>query len=91
MRKQQETYAAERMALRKVSDIAFVDLRVKADSNAAGKTLAEMQIFKRVNVVSVERDGTVIIPHGDTRILVGDLFTFLCRPEDIGELKNFFS
>ncbi len=91
IRKQRETYAAERMALRKVSDTAFVDLLVKATSNAAGKTLAEMQILRRVNVVSVERNGTVIIPRGDTRIQAGDLFTFLCRPEDVDELKKFFS
>jgi CIC family chloride channel protein len=91
MRKQKETYSAERMSLRNVGDVKFVDLRVEKGSKAAGKTLAVLKLPKMANVVSVERNGTVLIPHGNTKIHDGDLFTFLCRTKNIEDLKKYFT
>lgn len=91
MRKQQESYAAERMALRKIGNVEFVDVRVGKGCAALGKTLAELNLAQLANVVSVERGGAVIIPRGDTEINDGDLFTFLCQAKNIDELKKFFA
>ncbi|NOX25815.1 MAG: CBS domain-containing protein [Deltaproteobacteria bacterium] len=91
MRKQKETYASERMALRNVGDVKFIELLVKNGSRAEGKTLAQLHLPQAANVVSVERNGTVLIPHGDTKIYAGDLFTFLCRNKNVDELQNFFT
>ena len=91
MRKQKEAYSTERMALRNVGDVKFIDLQVEKGSRAAGKTLAALNLPKLANVVSVERNGTVLIPHGNTTIHDGDLFTFLCRARNIEELKKFFT
>ncbi len=91
MRKQRETYSAERMALRNVGDVKFIELRVKNNGSLVGKTLAELKLPKMANAVSVERNGTVLIPHGNTKIHSGDLFTFLCRSENIDDLKKFFT
>jgi CIC family chloride channel protein len=91
MRKQKEAYSSERMALRNVADVKFIELRVKKGGRADGKTLAELHLPQMANVVSVERDGTVLIPHGDTKIYAGDLFTFLCRSKNVAELQDFFT
>ncbi len=90
MRKQREDYATKQMSLRKVSDVKFIELRIKKGNQASGKTLMQLNLPKLANVVSVEREGTVLIPHGNTIIKEGDLFTFLCRAENVDELKDFF-
>jgi len=90
MRKQQAEYASRQMALRKTGDVEFVEISVPDDCPVLGRTLAEMELPANANAVSVERNNTVLIPHGDTKVMAGDIFTFLCRAGTVREVKNIF-
>lgn len=90
MRKQQAQYASERMALRRVSDIEFLEIRVIAGAHVTGKQLSDIGLPPEANVVSVERQGVVLIPHGSTAVLVDDMFTILCRADSSKRVREIF-
>jgi len=90
MRKQQAQYANERMALRKVSDVEFLEIRVAPGAEVISKTLSELGLPHEANVISVERDGVVLIPRGDTDIQGNDMFTILCRADSASKVREIF-
>lgn len=63
---------AERLKLGKLGGTQFVEIEVVLNSPAMGEKLGEMRLPEGCTVVSVQRGRKVIIPHGDTVIMVGD-------------------
>ncbi len=63
---------------------------ITAQSPYAGKTLAELDLPEAFLVIHVQRNGRVIMPHGDTRLLPGDTVTVLSRDGDLRELEAFW-
>lgn len=91
MRKQQGQHARERMALRKVSDMEFIEIRIRPESPCVDKQVADIKLPHGVNLVSLERiDGTMYIPHGGTKIMIGDTLTILARIRLIKEVRKTF-
>ncbi|KPK34159.1 MAG: chloride channel protein [Nitrospira bacterium SG8_35_1] len=90
MRKQKDQLAHERSALRKVTGLDFIEIRVEPDSPAAGKQLAEIHLPRNTNVVSILRHGAVLVPDGNTRILDGDVITVLCFSSKKESVRKFF-
>jgi CIC family chloride channel protein len=66
----------------------FVDIRLVAGDNCVGKTVAEFapSLPKDCVLVSVLRDGHVIIPHGDTVLQADDQVTAYVRNQDAKQL-----
>lgn len=58
----------------------FRELVLPTSSPAAGKSLAELDLPAQCLLVSVTREGTVLIPHGRTRLQAGDRLLLFCSP-----------
>lgn len=58
--------------LRDLTGQEILELKIKATSTLAGKTLREAQLPKESIVVAVRRNHQTIFPHGDTRLEAGD-------------------
>lgn len=54
----------------------------------AGKTLAQLKIPKDAVVVSITRDGTLLIPRGDTQVLEHDRIVVLAKDTAFHELAK---
>ncbi len=80
------------LKLRRIDKMKFVDIHIQPHSSTAGQTLA--QIAPRLPyesvIVSIRRKGTLLIPHGDTRLLPGDLLHVFVRSADEAALRNCF-
>ena len=66
----------------------FLELSLPTHSQAIGKTIAELGIPRNAVLVSIQREGEVIIPRGDTLLRVGDVVTTLCERETIEAVKD---
>jgi Na+:H+ antiporter len=66
----------------------FLEVTVPENSQAVGKTIAELGIPRNAVLVSIQREGEVIIPRGDTLLHVGDIVTTLCERETIAVMKD---
>lgn len=91
MRKQKDQLAYERSTLRKVTGLDFLEIKVESNCEGTGKRLADMQLPKNTNIVSILRYGTVLVPDGSTKILPGDVITVLCLSGQIEKVKNIFT
>jgi Trk K+ transport system NAD-binding subunit len=68
---------------------ATFEIRISADSPAAGRQLRAAGLPRGVLVTSISRGGHVILPSGDTVVVVGDrlsLFGERRGAETIGEI-----
>jgi CIC family chloride channel protein len=66
----------------------FVDIHLSPTDKVIGKTVAEIaqNIPKDCVLVSIQRDGRVIIPHGDTSFQPGDRITAFVRVQESDKL-----
>ena len=90
MRKQKDELAQDRSALRKVTGLEFIEIKVEPDCPGTNKRLADITLPKNTNVVSLLRYGTVLVPDGNTRILPGDVITVLCLSSQIESVRKVF-
>ncbi len=90
MRKQKDQLAQDRSALRKVTGLDFIEIKVESNCAGTGKRLADMDLPQNTNIVSILRYGTVLVPDGNTKILPGDVITVLCLSSQIGTIRKFF-
>ena len=90
MRKQKDELAQDRSALRKVTGLEFIEIKVEPDCPGTNKRLADITLPKNTNVVSLLRYGTVLVPDGNTRILTGDVITVLCFSSQIESVRKMF-
>jgi CIC family chloride channel protein len=91
LKKQQAQYVRERMTLRKVSGIEFIEVKVKPGCPCAGKKLAEINLPQGTTVISIERAGNALIPDGGIEILPGDQLTIFCQTELVQDIRMKFS
>lgn len=90
MRKQKDQLAHDRSALRKVTGLDFIEIKVEANCAGTGQRLADIQLPQNTNVVSILRHGAVLVPGGNTKILPGDVITVLCLSKHIEAVRKFF-
>ncbi|MGW8160974.1 MAG: chloride channel protein [Desulfobulbales bacterium] len=90
MRKQQDQFAHERSALRKVSGLDFIEIEVDPNCTGTGKKLNELHLPPNTNIVSILRYGAVLVPDGETKILAGDVITVLCLSSQIQAVRQMF-
>lgn len=69
----------------------FLDVAVAAASPVANRPIADLDLPREAVVVSVTRDGELIIPRGDTRLRANDIVTFLSRPDLVAEIEHLLS
>jgi CIC family chloride channel protein len=90
VRKQRGQLLEQQTSLRREERNGFIEFRLREGDSAVGKVLREMTFPAAVNVVSVERDGGILIPKGDTEFKVGDIVTLFGNKDDLaGTQQNF--
>ena len=75
-------------------DLEFDSLRLAADSPLEGKTLAEADLRRTLDVLvlAIDRDGqSRYNPPGDYRLQGGDELFVLCKQDHMGELRRLIS
>ncbi len=66
----------------------FVELEVTPDMWAAGKRVRELCLPDECILVSIRRDGQLIIPHGDTLLQPGDRVVALVQQGGLGAFQT---
>ncbi|HFQ89130.1 MAG TPA: CBS domain-containing protein [Desulfobulbus sp.] len=91
VRKQRGQLLEGHVALRKQEYNGFAEFRLRKGQRAIGALLRELDLPESVNVVSVERDGTILIPRGGTRFAEGDIVTVFGRKESLRRAREEFT
>ncbi len=77
LRRADTQHRAKRMQLQNVDGTEFVDVKLTGGDRAVGKTIQEMSatLPHECVLVSIRRDGRILIPHGNTILMDGDNIT----------------
>jgi CIC family chloride channel protein len=87
LRREEARQHAEAARMVDHSRAEFVEVRIPAESAAANLTVAELSLPRSAVLVSIRRGRELVIPHGDTRIEIGDVITALCQRECADEVR----
>jgi trk system potassium uptake protein TrkA len=71
-------------------DYSIVQMSVAQSAKAANKLLKELSIPKKAVIISITREGALLIPKGDSQILVGDEILMLTDELSRKELQEMF-
>ncbi len=80
----------KRMALRNIDGTVFSEITLQPGDAAVGKRLAELSpaFPQECILVSVRRQGRMLIPHGDTVFQAGDLVTLFVDAADLETIRG---
>ncbi|MFZ1752346.1 MAG: chloride channel protein [Caldilineaceae bacterium] len=83
-------HRAKRAQLHNLDGTEFIDIVLGEGDNAIGKTVQEVShtLPQDAILISIRRDGRVLIPHGATRFESDDQITAFIRTKDTGELLH---
>ena len=81
-------HRTQRLQMRNIDGTEFVDMSIKANSRAAGKTIIDIAstLPHDCILISIRRAGKVFIPHGATKLQVNDQLTAFIQSKDVEEL-----
>jgi trk system potassium uptake protein TrkA len=71
-------------------DYSIIQIKVAQHAKAANKFVKDLSIPKKTVLIAVTRSESVIIPKGDTQILVDDDILLLTDEESRSALKDIF-
>ncbi|HOA24741.1 MAG: chloride channel protein [Aggregatilineales bacterium] len=88
-RRSELAHRQKRMQLQHAEGTEFVEIRLKEGDAAVGRRVRDAVAKMPFDfvLVSVQRNGTTLIPHGDTRLQAGDLITAFVRTDAIDDLN----
>lgn len=72
------------------SNNQLIDIIIPYDSEAAGKTLAELKLPSESLITVICRDEEYIVPNGSTALEAGDAILVLVNDENLQDVKNVF-
>jgi len=87
MSKGRELYR-ERKRIRSQPGADFFELTVEEDAPIANTTIAEVSWPKDIVLVSIRRGTSVLVPHGDTAMRIGDVLTVFGTQESEDEIEH---
>ncbi len=81
-------HRTKRMQIRNIDGTEFVDLTLDDNSIATGKKIEEIgeNLPNDCILISIRRNGQVLIPHGQTKFLSGDQITAFVQSKDVEKL-----
>jgi len=91
VRKQRGQLLQEKTTLRREEKNVFIEVRLHKDDYAVGIQLKDLGLSDAVNVVSIERNGSLLIPKGSSRFKSGDIVTLFARKEAVELAKMQFT
>ncbi|MBL8747543.1 MAG: cation:proton antiporter [Planctomycetes bacterium] len=65
-----------------------LEIRVRDESRAAGRPLADLGLGKGILVMAIDRKGALLVPDGQTRLEVGDLVLLITSGELTAQAKE---
>ena len=90
VRKQRGQLLESQIALRREQYNDFSEFRLQTGHNAVGKKLQELELPESVNVVSMDREGVMHIPRGNTIFATGDIITLFGRKNGLEQAQTEF-
>ena len=90
IRKQRGQLLADQAILRREKNNDFIEFRLVPGGEGVQVRLRDLALPHAVNVVSIERDGELLIPHGDTIFASGDIITLFGRRETLKAARQAF-
>jgi len=86
-------HRTQRLKIRNIDGTEFVELILKEDSPATGKTVGEIAnaLPHECILISIRREGNLLIPHGNTELRRGDQLTAFIRSKDVEKLYESLS
>jgi CIC family chloride channel protein len=90
VRKQRGQLLEQQTRLRREKFNGCLEFRLRAGDYAGGRVLQELTLPPSVNVISVERNGVIVIPRGSTDFKVGDIITLFGSKDDLAVTKKSF-
>lgn len=91
VRKQRGQLLGGDISLRSEKKNVFMEICLQEGNRGPGLPLRSLSLPVTVNVVSIERDGRIIIPRGDTVFQAGDVVTVFGRKEAMGQVRKIFT
>ncbi len=91
VRKQRGRLAEKQTTLRESAEAGFGEIVLNEDDTCIDIAIKDLPIPEQVNLVSIKREGRVIIPRGSHRLQAGDVLTFFGQPSEIEDLKIFLN
>lgn len=91
VRKQRGQLLDGQASLRKEKYNDFDEFVLKASSRGVHCSLKNMALPRSVNVISLERQGQLLIPNGDTVFEEGDIITLFGHREVLAEAREAFT
>jgi len=61
-------------------DIHFIKIHMEPDDAWLGHTVSQMRFPRGVVVAAIQRDGRILVPRGDTKLLEGDVIVIGAEP-----------
>ncbi|MBN1304412.1 MAG: chloride channel protein [Anaerolineales bacterium] len=83
-------HRTKRMQMRNIDGTEFIDLTLEDSSTAVGRSVEEIarKLPHECILISIRREGSVLIPHGETRLQSGDKLTAFIQSQDIDALRH---
>ena len=72
-------------------DYSIASIKVSSNAKAANQLIKNLSIPKKTVLIAITRDETMLIPKGDTQILVDDDILVLTDEDSHEELKQIFN
>lgn len=73
------------------SGAEIIEIEALETSDLVGKSLKKLKLPEGVLVISIERQGEIIVPWGDTTILAGDHVILIVKRDSISKLEKFMT
>ncbi len=90
-RKARDQHVAERVRLQTLTGAHVLSFHVRKGSAQDGRTIASIAWPPEAAVVSIERKGRLIVPHGHTVLQDNDVVTVIADPQSELLLKQMFA
>lgn len=90
-RKLHDQHYAEQIRLNTLTGAHVLEYHIKPDSTIHERRIAEIKWPPESVVASVRRRGKLIVPHGDTRLMAGDMLTIVADADSQYVLDQLFA
>jgi len=91
VRKQRGQLEEQQTTLRSVTEAGFVEFVISEEDACNGARVKDLPLPQQVNLVSIKREGKMIIPRGAHQLQPGDVLTVFGKLEEIDHLKDFLN
>ncbi len=91
VRKQRGQIVESQISLRNLKENGFVEFVLKEEDNCNKARVMDLPLPDTVNLVSLKRGGSIIIPRGHTQLQSGDVVTVFGKLDDVNGMKDMLN